>query len=235
MKILKYTPAVLAFFLLFFATSIHAQLAPGPDRRDINAPYLAEDIDVGEWVQRFEVEGREVYDYRHDIIAAVGIETGQTVADVGAGTGLFVPLLAGAVGPEGQVYAVDIVPAFLEHIDEKIKEHGLHQVSTVLGSERSIKLPEHSLDMVFTSDAYHHFVYYEDMLSSVHRALKPDGQLIVVEFDVAPGRSPQNLVEHVGGSKEEFTRQIEENGFRLVEDFTVDGLEQTFMRRFVKR
>ncbi len=225
--------SILAGLLLLPLTFLYAQ--PAPERRDINAPYLAENLDVEVWVERFEVEGREVYDLRHEIIAAVGIKKRQAVADVGTGTGLFVPLLAEAVGPEGVVYAVDIVPAFIEHIQNRIEERGLNQVNTVLSNEKSVELPENSVDLIFTSDAYHHFVHYEEMLASMHRALKPDGQLIILEFDIVPGKSPQQLVEHVGGTKEEFTRQIEDNGFRLLEDFTIAGLEQNFMRRFVKK
>lgn len=230
----KQFPGTVSAAILWLVFSMaHAQVAT--ERLDINAPYKAKDLDVKVWVERLEVEGREVYDYRNEIASAIGIRPGQMLADVGAGTGLFIPLLAEKTGKTGRVYAVDIVPAFIEHIDQQARERGLDQVSTVLSTERSVELPENSVDIIFTSDAYHHFVYYEDMLASMYRALKPDGQLIIVEFDIGTGNLLEQLVEHVGGTKEEFTGQIEANGFRMIEDFTLEGLEQTFMRRFVKQ
>jgi ubiquinone/menaquinone biosynthesis C-methylase UbiE len=199
---------------------------------DINAPYRAEDLDVAVWVERFETEGREAYDFRTEIVASIGLEPGQRVADIGAGTGLFEPLLARAVGPEGRVYAVDIVPDFVELIAERAAEAGLEQVEARLGTERSIEMPESSVDVVFISDAYHHFEHYADMLASMHRALVPGGKLVLVEFDRIEGESPEFVLEHIRASKEQFTREIEAAGFRMTADVTMDGMAQTFVRHF---
>ena len=198
----------------------------------INDSYKQPDLEASVWADRFEVEGREVFDLRNEIVAALGIETGQHVADVGAGTGLFVPLLAAAVGTSGKVYAVDIVPKFIAYIDEKISSRNLSQVQTVLSNERSVALPENSVDMVFTSDAYHHFTYYQDMLASIRKALRPEGQLIIVEYDIEAQGIPQQMKTHVGATKQEFTAQIEANGFELVEDLTLPAMRETFIRRF---
>jgi ubiquinone/menaquinone biosynthesis C-methylase UbiE len=218
------------FITLYPASLIRAQ----PARADINAPYRQPDLDAAVWAERFEVEGREVFDYRHQITAAVGIKPGQDIADVGAGTGLFEPLFAAHTGPEGTVYAIDIVPAFIEHIQQKAQENELRNISVILGDERSINLPEDSVDIVFVCDTYHHFDYYEDMLASIKSALRPGGVLFVVEFDKVPGTSDQWLLDHIRGTKEEFTREIEANGFRFTEEVDLDGLQHTFMRRFVK-
>lgn len=220
------------FIFLLFSLTVHAQQSASDD---INANYKVPDLDVQVWVDRFEVEGREVFDFRNEIIEAVGLQEGQQVADVGAGTGLFIPLLANKVGVDGMVFAVDIIPKFIRHIDDKIKEIGLTQVKTVLSGERSIRLPDNSVDLVFTSDVYHHFVYYEDMLASIHSALRPGGQFIVVEFDMIPGKSSSFVEQHIRATKEVFTDEIEANGFRMIEDFTIEGLKQTFMRRFEKK
>jgi ubiquinone/menaquinone biosynthesis C-methylase UbiE len=201
----------------------------------INDSYTSPDLRVEEWVQRFEVEGREAYDLRHRIVDAIGLKPGQSVADVGAGTGLFIPLLAEKVGSEGVVYAVDISPRFIEHIEKKVADAKLGQVKTVLSNERSVALPPRSVDVVFSSDAYHHFVYYQDMLASISRALKPGGQFIVVDFDIKSEALPSGMIEHVGKTKEEFTRQIEEAGFERAEDLTLPTMRSNFMYRFVKK
>jgi ubiquinone/menaquinone biosynthesis C-methylase UbiE len=201
----------------------------------INDSYKSANLRVEEWVQRFEVEGREAYDLRHQIVDAIGLKPGQSVADVGAGTGLFIPLLGEEVGSKGVVYAVDISPRFIEHIQKKVADAKLGQVKTVLSNERSVALPPSSVDVVFSSDAYHHFVYYQDMLASISRALKPGGQFIVVDFDVESKALPSGMIEHVGKTKEEFTRQIEQAGFERAEDLTLPSMRSNFMYRFVKK
>jgi ubiquinone/menaquinone biosynthesis C-methylase UbiE len=224
---------VFAIGLFGLAVAVSAQ-----DRgqtEGINDPYLAPDLKVTEWVQRFEGESREVFAHRHKIAAALDLKPGQNVADVGAGTGLYVPFLAGRVGKTGKVYAVDISPPFIAHITQKAKETGLSQVTAVLGTERSIELPADSVDMIFTSDAYHHFIHYQDMLASMHQALKPGGQLIVIDYDIEAEGLTEFLIEHVGKKKGEFRRQIEEGGFTFAQDMTLKEMKTNFIYRFVKR
>jgi len=221
----------LLFITLVWSSAVFVEQAIA---RDLNAEYKAPDLDVQVWVDRFEGEGREVFDYRNDIIAAIGLQPGQQVADVGAGTGLFIPLLADKVGASGKVYAVDITPKFIAHIQNRIQERGLTQVETVLNSEHSVGLPENSVDIVFTCDVYHHFAYVQDMLASIRSALRPGGQFIVVDYDKVPGKSPEFILQHVRDTKEVFTREIEAAGFSSKEDITIPGFKETFMRRFVR-
>lgn len=200
----------------------------------INDPYLSSNLKVDEWVQRFEGESREVFMHRRAIAAALELKPGQSVADVGAGTGLYVPFLAGRVGRSGKVYAVDISQPFVEHIAQKAKQAGLSQVTAVLSNEHAVELPPNSVDMIFTSDAYHHFIHYQDMLASMLKALKSGGQLIVVDFDIDADGIDPSRVEHVGKTKTEFKRQIEEAGFRFVKDMTLPQMKTNFMYQFVK-
>src|SRR5262245_52376309 len=74
----------------------------------INAEFLKPSFNLTQWVERFEREGREIYTQRDVIVAAAKIRPGTTIADIGAGTGLFTPLLAQSVGPGGKIFAVDI-------------------------------------------------------------------------------------------------------------------------------
>lgn len=86
--------------------------------------------DVSQFQQRFETESREVYKARREIVTAMQIKSGMTVADIGAGTGLFTRLFAESVGPEGRVIAVDISKAFLDHVDRTSREAGFKNVET---------------------------------------------------------------------------------------------------------
>lgn len=214
------------------AIAASSALSQQAEVADINEVYRDPNLQIEVWVERFETEGREAFDFREEIVADIGLMPGQAVADVGAGTGLFEPLLAERVGREGRVYAVDIVPDFVAHIETKAAERGLTQVQAVLGMEDSIALPAASVDVVFICDAYHHFEDYGAMLDSIHTALRPGGKLVIVEFDRIEGESPDFVLEHIRASKEQFTAEIEAHGFRFAEDATVDGMEQTFVRHF---
>ena len=218
-----------------FSGAVSAQQATpevSAQYRHINDNYQHPDVEV--WVKRFEGEGREVYDYRNEIVAAIGLHAGQDVADVGAGTGLFEPLLAHQVGTGGTVYAVDIAPEFIEHIRKKAAQAGLSNVKAVLSDERSIHLPDNSVDVVYICDAYHHFIYYREMLQSIHRALRPGGQLFLVEYDKRPGVSSDWILQHIRGTREQFSAEIEAGGFEPAGDINIDGLKDTFVRRFIK-
>ena len=226
-----YLPHIL-LILLFYSLPSFAQQ---PTDKELNGRFESKDLDVQVWVKRFEDEGREVYDYRNEIVNAIGLQPGQAIADVGAGTGLFEPLFANKVGSSGTVYAVDISPNFIQYIKERARERGLTQVKTILNSERSAELPANSVDFVFVCDTYHHFVYYQDMLASIHSALRAGGQLIIVEFDKVPGKSPAFIMQHVRATKQEVTAEVEAAGFKLSEEIPIAGLKQNFMRRFVRQ
>jgi len=179
----------------------------------INDSYV--DADPAQWVERFEREGREIFDRRQDIVAASGIERGMEIADVGTGTGLFLPLLSEAVGAGGHVFAVDIVPEFLMHIERRLTAEDIRNVETVLCTERSVELPDASVDLVFTCDVYHHFEYPQNTLASIRRALRPGGRLVVVDFERIPGESSEWILGHVRAGKDVVTAEILEAGFVL--------------------
>lgn len=209
-----------------------APLAEASVHPGINQEYLKPDLQVAPWVERFEREGREIYDKRHEIVRAARIRRGQDVADIGAGTGLFTPLLAEAVGPRGKVFAVDIVPAFLEHIRARAAQAGWRNVRTVQCTERSVSLPRHSIDVAFLCDVYHHFEYPRSSLASIHRALRRGGTLVVVDFKRVPGQSSDWVLNHVRAGQEEVTAEIEAAGFRKLEEVSL--LRDNYVLRFRK-
>jgi predicted methyltransferase len=200
-------------------------VAPG-----INAPYEAPNW--SRWVATFEREGREVYDRRFDILRALDLEPGAVVADVGAGTGLFTRLMAEAVGPEGKVYAVDISPTFVENTVRSARAAGLTQVEGVVNEPRDVRLPAQSVDLVFISDTYHHFEYPLSTLRSIHRALKPDGEMGVIDFKRIPGVSSPWVMQHVRAGRETFIREIESAGFELVGEEPI--MQTQYFLRFRK-
>ena len=227
--------AALAFLVACQAKRAPSPGAPAPEasvKPGINTEYLMPNLDVSSWVERFEKEGREIYDSRRQIIAVAKIRGGSVVADIGAGTGLFTPMLADAVGPGGKVYAVDIVPNFLKLIDERSAQAGIRNVQTVLCTERSVALPPNSIELAFLCDVYHHFEYPRQSLASLHRALRRDGEVFLIDFKRIPDVSSDWILNHVRAGQELVTAEFEAAGFKKVED--VDLLKDNYVLRFRK-
>lgn len=200
----------------------------------INESFLDPGMDVDGYVQRFEAESREVFANRSAIARAVGLETGMAVADVGAGTGVFVDFFARDVGAGGKVYAVDIAPKFVERLRSRAQARGQSQVEAVLCTDRDVSLPAGSVDVVFACDTYHHFEYPRATLASIHRALRPGGTFVVVDFERIPGVTRQWLLDHVRCGKEQVIQEIEGAGFELVEEVPL-GLDENYFVRFRRR
>jgi ubiquinone/menaquinone biosynthesis C-methylase UbiE len=152
------------------------------------------------------------------------------VADIGAGTGLFAPLLSKAVGPDGTVYAVDIVKDFLAHIERRAAEAGLRNVRTVLCTERSAELPPASIDAAFICDTYHHFEFPRSTMASIRRALRPGGEIVLVDFKRIPGTSSEWILNHVRAGQETVTAEIEAAGFSKIEEIGL--LRDNYILRF---
>lgn len=210
------------------AAGHEASVKPG-----INDPYKNAKVD--EWIERFEGESREIYTHRARIAETVGLRRGLVVADIGAGTGLYTMMFGDAVGPSGKVFAVDITPEFIDLIDQRAREHGLSNVKAVLCVEDSVKLERDSVDVAFVCDTYHHFEYPKSTLRSIHDALRPGGELIVVDFERVPGKSRQWVLDHVRAGREEVIREIEFAGFALTPEQPGYGfLEENYILRFRK-
>ncbi|MDF1826309.1 MAG: methyltransferase domain-containing protein [Verrucomicrobiales bacterium] len=188
--------------------------------------------DPSTFVERFEAEGREVYDNQKTIVKQLDLKPGMSVADVGAGTGLFTRLLAPEVGPAGKVYAVDIAGAFVNHTVMSSHARGLKQVEGVVCTAEDTLLPENSVDLVFICDTYHHFEYPAKTMASIHRALKPGGRLAVIDFERIDGVSSDWIMGHLRAGKEVFRAEIEAARFELDEEF--DLFEENYFLIFRK-
>ena len=201
----------------------------------INAPYLSPDVDVERWIGILEGESREIFSEREAIAAAVGLSAGDTIADIGSGTGIFLDPFSKAVGKRGTVYAVEIVPAFLDLIGERVREIGMTQVKPHLCTETSVELPQDSIDFAFICDVYHHFEYPRSSMASIHRALKSGGEVVIVDFEKIPGQTREFIMGHVRADKGEVKAELASFGFELVEEVAIEGLTENYFLRYRKR
>jgi len=157
-----------------------------------------------------------------EILDACELKTGMDVADIGAGSGVHVRLFAEKVLPAGKVYAVDIVQEFLDHIEATCKEKVIRNVLCVLGSAASCNLKPASVDLVFSSDTYHHFEYPIKMLASIRKALRPNGRFILIDF--------KDKSSHVRADSKTVIGEITKSGFQLID--SRDFSNMFFLARF---
>ncbi|MCA9034614.1 MAG: class I SAM-dependent methyltransferase [Planctomycetaceae bacterium] len=210
--------------------------APAEDQSrvpaDINKEFLSPDLNPEEWLKRFEIESREVFAGRKSVIRAIGLKKGSAIADVGSGTGLYLGLFSREVGESGRVYAVDISPRLIEHIQRRVKADELNNVRVIQSEEKSARLLPESVDFVFVCDTYHHFEYYPEMLQSIRAGLKPGGQLVLVDFNRIPGVSRDWLLTHVRAGKGTVKDEVVAAGFEFVEEVKIPEFHENYFLRF---
>lgn len=219
------------------AWTLAAVLAMGPALAQeasvspaINQNFKSDALDVEGWASRFSGESREAFHARHDVVKAMALKPGETIADVGAGTGIYTRLFALAVGPGGTVYATDLAPKFLAYIAENAARDGLKNVRALQAGDRASNLAEASVDVIFHSDVYHHFEFPMVMNADLRRALKPGGRMYVLEMEKAGGNT-----DHVRAPKDAVIAEIEKSGFQLVEQVRLPSLRENYLLHFRKR
>lgn len=207
----------------------------GSGSEDINAPFRDPNLDVQVWVDRWESESREIHASRAAIVDALDLKVGMRIADIGAGTGLFIQPFAQAVGKEGRVFALDISPAFVLHMQKRVTDLGLQNVEIILSQPDSTELSAASVDVAFVCDTYHHFDDPAPMLRSIRQALRDGGQMIVIDFERIPGQSREWVLNHVRAGKDVFRKEIEQAGFTFRGEVKIDGFQENYLLRFAKR
>ena len=132
-----------------------------------------------DWLERREREKEEA---PSKLIQALGLKGGETVADIGAGSGYFTRRLSKAVGPKGLVVAVDVQQEMLELLAQDIQKRSLTNVKPQLGTIQNPRLKENSVDLILMVDVYHEFSHPYEMTLNMVKSLKPGGRLVFVEY-----------------------------------------------------
>jgi len=160
---------------------------------------------------------RDQWQQPDKVIAALQIREGAQIADLGAGGGYFTFYLAKATGPQGKVYAVDIDKGTNELIAEKAKKDGVDNVETILATAEDPLLPKSGVDLIFTSNAYHHIDNRVVYFSNLGKYLKPGGRIAIIDFDRRAWL--EGLLRHYTPS-EFIKREMEQAGYTLQEELT---------------
>ncbi len=182
--------------------------------------------DAERWAAVFDDPGRDEWQKPVDLVAALDIGKGDTVADIGAGTGYFNPHLAKAVGGKGRVIAVDIEPNLVVHMALRALEERTFVVEPRLGAPDDPGLAEGEADVVLLVDTYHHIGGRIDYFTRLKAAMKSGGRLVVVDFregDLPVGPPPKHRIP-----VEQVTRELAEAGWIEVE--AIELLPYQFVR-----
>ena len=205
----------------------------GPKTRDgIGKYYMGREISyvmghlAAGWLERSE---REREEKPSKLIENLKVAPDAVLADIGAGSGYFTFRLAQKV-PKGKVYAVDIQPEMITILKAKMKAEGHENVKTVLSEEADTKLPPGVVDGVLLVDVYHEFAFPREMLTSIYQALKPGGQVYLLEYRAEDPSVPIKPLHKM--SQKQAKREFEASGFYWVE--TLDFLPRQHFIRFEK-
>ncbi len=147
-----------------------------------------------------------------ELLDLLGIEEGDVVADIGAGGGFFSLRAAERVGRTGKVLAVDVQPEMIAGLEMMIERFGHENIVPILGNVDDPKLPRDSVDHVLIVISYHEFSHPVEMMRYVRKAMKPDGQMLIVEYKA---ENPDSRVAPLHKMSEaEIMEEIPALGFR---------------------
>jgi ubiquinone/menaquinone biosynthesis C-methylase UbiE len=161
------------------------------------------------WLERSD---REKEENVSNLIQNMRIKSNDIIADIGAGSGYHVFRMA-LIAKKGLVYAVDIQGEMLMAIEKTKESNKIRNVETILGSEKSIHLPKNSVDKILMVDVYHEFNFPVEMIASIKNALKPNGQLFLIEYRGEDSKVPIKKIHKM--SEKQAVKEMEAAGFKL--------------------
>ena len=201
----------------------------GPDRRPHGAHGHHGDhghpgdhgnpADLERYVQMLEAPERATWQKPDEVVRALGVKAGQTVCDIGAGSGYFALRLARVVGAGGRVFAVDVEARLLEGLRQRAREAKLDNLTPVLAQPDDPSLPTAACDLILIVDTWHHLGDGPAYLRRLQSRLRPDGRLVNIDYhkrDLPVGPPVEHKI-----AREDFLAQAKAAGFELVEEPTL--------------
>lgn len=166
------------------------------------------------WLVR---ESRQREEDCETLLRELEVKPGDTVCDMGCGSGFYTLKLAALVGERGKVIAVDIQREMLELLKEAAEAEKITNIEPVLGTLVDPKLSEKSVDLMLLVDVYHEFSHPEQMLAAIRKSLKPNGRVALVEFRAEDPLVPIKPLHKM--TKAQIMKEFPPNGFKLVGEF----------------
>jgi arsenite methyltransferase len=209
---MSYKTILVALILLPFAAS--AQDAVKRDQHHMRGLHN----DPKAYIGSLEDPKRDAYQKPHEVLTALNLKPGEVIADIGAGSGYFTFRLAHQVGEKGKIYAVDVSPDMILHINRRIRDLKTSNVVSILADPDDPLLPVASVNRFFFCDSWHHIENQAKYLSVIKKMLKPGGEVVMIDFhkkELPVGPPMQMKI-----AREDLIKQMESNGFRLAKEHT---------------
>ena len=170
-------------------------------------------------VKRWAYEGfdRDEWQHPEEVIQALTIKSEEQIADLGSGSGYFTFRLADAVGPSGQVYAVDIDADMNAHLAKRLQEMGYKNIQVMLAKPLDPGLPENGVDLIFSANTYHHLENRLSYFANARKYLRPNGRIAIIDFN------GEGLLQQLSGHytpSDVIQRELQEAGYALERELT---------------
>lgn len=169
--------------------------------------------DVERFRALFESSERDAWQKPFEVIRALGVQPGATLADIGAGTGYFARRMARVVGERGTLFAADLEPNMVVELRASAERDGLGNLIPVLASADDPRLPDGTADLIFICNTWHHIADRVAYARRLKRDLAPGGQVAIVDFykhNVPVGPPPPHKL-----TAAEVQAEFEAAGYRL--------------------
>ncbi|WP_240618449.1 class I SAM-dependent methyltransferase [Pedobacter yonginense] len=211
------------FYLIIAFQTVFAQnqspyVYKKPSANGIGKVYMGREIahvmsfEGVDWLER---NSRTQEENTNMALAALPLKSNSVVADIGAGSGFYTFRVAQRI-PKGKIFAVEIQDDAIAYLKKKATDDRLANVQVIKGSEKAPNLPDQSIDLAFMVDVYHELEYPAEYLKSLKRALKPNGQLLLLEYkeeDPTVAIKPEHKM-----SVKQVKKEMQAAGFKLVKN-----------------
>ncbi|HEU4343902.1 MAG TPA: class I SAM-dependent methyltransferase [Candidatus Binatia bacterium] len=178
----------------------------------------------------YEGFNRDQWQQPERVIEALQIRPGERIADLGSGSGYFTFRLAKAAGPNGKVYAVDIDRDLNEALAARAKKESFANIEVILAKPDDPLLPSADVDLIFTSNTYHHLQDRVRYFANLKKYLRPGGRIAIIDFNQKAWL--EGLLRHYTPS-DLIQREMEQAGYVVGREF--DFLEKQSFLVFAPR
>jgi arsenite methyltransferase len=168
------------------------------------------------YIAMLENPQRDAEQKPEEVIQVLDIKPGETLADIGAGSGYFTFRFARKVGENGRVYAVDINADMILYMNRYIRDKKIKNVTTILSAPDDPLLGDASINRFFICNTFHHIPKRPAYIALMKKMLKPGGQVIIVDYK--KGQLPVGPPPEMKLARRDVIGEMEAGGFKLAKE-----------------